>query len=86
MTKIAANHVRNGDFLPGIDDGYVIDVQTTDVTNFTGRHNTSLGVKTVITFNDNDGEEDYLIMNPEGMVDVRPEDGSNPLDRTNEEE
>lgn len=65
---IPANLVREGDFIVGLDNGYVIDVE-------------SLGVTTVITFNDAEGYENYLILRSDHPVDVRTEDGSDPLDR-----
>lgn len=85
-TKIQAQLVREGDFLPGIDDGYVIDVETTDIRAFSGSYNVSLGVMTAITFNDADGEECFLLLPQESLVAVRPEDGSDPSERTSDED
>lgn len=78
---IPANLVREGDFIVGLDNGYVIDVETDEVSNPTGRFAESLGVMTVITFNDAEGYENYLILRSDHPVDVRTEDGSDPLDR-----
>lgn len=86
MSKIAADLVREGDFLPGIDNGYVIDVETTECRAFNGTYNVSLGLMTAITFNDAAGDECYLLMPPSSEIEVRPEDGSDPLDRKHDDE
>lgn len=63
-----ASEVRAGDTIPGLDNAYVIDVETTEVSSFTGPYAFSLGELTVITFNDAEGGEGYLILPPTSNV------------------
>lgn len=75
--KVPADEVQPGDFLPGLaGKGYVVEVEpSTEVSSFSGRYNVLLGVMAVITFHDEQGEENYLLMNPEATVTVEREEG-----------
>lgn len=87
MSKISADLVRKGDTIRGLDNAYVIDVETTEVSTFTGRDNYYLlGLMTVVTYNDAMGEECYLILPPASEVSIEPEDGSDPFARTHDDE
>ena len=61
---IAASELREGDYLTGLDNGYVIDVDDEhDVTE--GRYNARLGEGLLlITYNTSDGDENYLLISP----------------------
>ena len=63
---VPARKVRQGDSLPGLDNGYVIDVEENDgYFSYPGGRD-SMGAMpedtVCITFNDADGEECYLIL------------------------
>lgn len=64
---IPAADVEPGDFLPGLDMGYVFEVETGEVHAFAaGSQNILLGTFRTITFHTSDGDEAYLIV-PEDM-------------------
>jgi hypothetical protein len=62
---IEAEQAQEGDSIPGLDNAYVIDVETTELRAFSGTYNVSLGVMTAITFNDRYGNEGYLLVEPD---------------------
>lgn len=71
MITVPARDVETGDTLPGLDDGYVFDVEVDiEVSAFTGRYNSLLGTFTVITFHDSEGEENYLIVNSDVPIEI----------------
>lgn len=58
-------------FLPGVGYGYVIEAENeVECSAFTGRYNAVLGTFTVLTFNDQDGNENYLLVSPDTMMEV----------------
>jgi len=58
-------------FLPGLDNGYVIEAENdVECSSFTGRYNVMLGTYTVLTFNDQDGNENYALLSPDSMVEI----------------
>jgi hypothetical protein len=69
---IPARDVEEGDFLPGLDMGYVFDVDVDEqIRTFTaGEVNILMGEFTVITFHDQDGDENYLILKGDVPVTV----------------
>lgn len=75
LMTVAATEVETGDFLPGFGNGYVVEVEPdTECSAFTGRYNAALGTFTVLTFHDQDGEENYALLTPESRVTVARED------------
>ena len=74
--KVKASEVQEGDFLPGLDNGYVIqDPETGD--GYLSYPSTGYGMSAampadtvVITFHDSQGEENYLLCNPDMEVTV----------------
>ena len=70
---VPANKVREGAFLVGLENGYVIEVEESpSLVDYVGI-NPFLGM-ILITFNDACGGENYMILTPEHPVDVRYED------------
>lgn len=58
-------------FLPGLGCGYVIEAENdVDCVAFEGRYNVSLGTFTVLTFHNQDGDEEYTLLSPDTMVEV----------------
>lgn len=73
---VPAEEVTNGDYLPGLDNGYVIESEETEVSTFAAsdRYNMLLGTFQVITFNTANGDEAYLIVPVDMPVTIhRPE-------------
>ena len=68
--QVRANQVREGDFLPGLDNGYVIEVEQTECSSFSGRYNVSLGELVVLTFNTSDGDEGYALLPEDAQVTI----------------
>lgn len=72
---LTASEVQVGDYLVGLGDGYVIDVDhDVEVGNFdvSDRYNSIIGDGfTVITFNDQEGCESYVILAPANEVEVQ---------------
>lgn len=68
--EITASEVEEGHFLVGVGNGYVIDVDTRpDVRN--GDDNTTMGEGSIlITFNDQYGDENYLLIGPDVLLTV----------------
>lgn len=64
--NVTAREVRQDDYLPGLDNGYVIDVEENDgYFSYPGGRDSmgAMPMDTVcITFNDADGEECYLVL------------------------
>lgn len=69
---VAADEIQVGDFIPGLDNAYVIDVEETD--RIVNEYNISLSRgNVVVTYNDADGDEGYLILTPTTRVEIRRE-------------
>lgn len=69
--KKPASELTEGDFLvsPNL---YVVEVEhDLECSAFTGRYNALLGTFTVVTGHDEQGEENYLLLNPDVMVEVK---------------
>lgn len=78
-TKVDANQIRVGDFIPGLDNAYVIEVEEQECASFeTHGYHPLLGTFIVVTYNDAEGDEGYLLLTPGTKVAVTPEDGSDP--------
>lgn len=65
--KVSADGVETGDFLPGLDMGYVIDVENNSSGYFSypglNRYPAAMPDDTIlITFHDSQGEECYLLV------------------------
>jgi hypothetical protein len=67
---VPAEKVRVGDFIPDLANAYVIEVEETECSAFTGRYNVILGTYTVVTYNDADGDEGYLLLTPATTVTI----------------
>lgn len=69
VVKVAADQVEEDDFLPGLDNGYVVDVE--EGPDLRGDYNTRFaGEHVLITFHDADGNENYLLLLPEHEIEV----------------
>lgn len=73
--KISASEVQEGDFLPGLDNGYVFEVE--EGNGYLSYPATSGGINTampedtiLISFHDADGEENFLLANPNMELEV----------------
>lgn len=73
--KIQADELREGDFLPGIDNGYVYEVETGN--GYLSYPSTGYGTNAampedtiLVSFHDADGNENYLLLSPECMIEV----------------
>lgn len=73
--KMQASAVREGDFLPGLDHGYVVEVETgngylsypaSGYGNATAMPEDTL----IITFHDANGNENYLLADPDLVLTV----------------
>lgn len=76
VIKVKARKVKEGDFIPGLDNGYVIEVQREGGFIIgTDRYSFAQGEGTVtITMNDAEGDEFYLLAPLDMPVTVaRPE-------------
>lgn len=52
-------------------DGFIIEAENdVECRAFEGMYNVALGKFTVLTFNDSDGEENYMLLNPDCEVEV----------------
>lgn len=74
IRTVKAEDVENGDFLVGLDNGYVIDVDTNH--DIRGDYNVRLGGEdtVLLTFNDAQGGENYLLVASDHPIDVKRED------------
>lgn len=69
--KVEAGEVQEGDFLPGLDNGYVVEVDH-DPDVWDGRYNVSMSTGLVLlTFHTAQGEEAYLLCPPDMPVTVK---------------
>lgn len=69
---VPAEEVEEGDFLTGLDNGYVFEEPERNPNIGYGRWNTALGEGAVlISFHDAQGDENYLICAPDMKVSVR---------------
>lgn len=74
--KIPANELREGDFLPGLDNGYVVEVEENNgylsYPMTSGGYSAAMPDDTVlITFHDAEGNENYLLLAPSCDVEVK---------------
>jgi hypothetical protein len=68
---LPASELEAGMSFKGID-GYMFEVEhDLECSVFTGSFNISLGKYTVVTFHDSDGEENYMLLNPDVEVEVQ---------------
>ena len=70
--KVMADAVMEGDFIPGLDNGYVVTAEEGDVQiALPGDNEYGLLESVVtITYHDAEGDECYLILNPGSLVTV----------------
>lgn len=69
--KIKAENVRLGDFLPGLDNGYVVEVDE-EHGLVSGRYNTAFASECqIITFHTAEGDEAHIICPPDMPVTVQ---------------
>lgn len=74
--KIQADAVREGDFLPGLDNGYVFEVEDNEAGYMSyprtgGGMDAAMPDDTVlISYHDSSGDECYLILPGESMLTV----------------
>lgn len=72
METFTASELPTDVFLPGLGDGYVVEVeQDVDCRAFSGTYNVAIGNYTVVTFHDSDGEECYMLLTPECALEVQ---------------
>lgn len=71
---VKARKVRAGDFLPGIDNGYVVESEPNDgYLSYPGggRYTAAMPEDTqMITFHDANGDEGYLLLPGNSLVTV----------------
>lgn len=70
---VPAEEVEKGDFLTGLGNGYVFDIDhAPDVRVADGRHLFQAGGQgyTWFTFHDENGDENYLLVAPDLMVTI----------------
>lgn len=76
IQKIKASQVREGDYLPGLDNGFVIQDPEKNAgylsypTPTSGYSVAMPGDTVVITFHDADGEECYLLLPSDSRLTV----------------
>lgn len=67
---------QDGDYLVGLDNGYVVEVDTdTDYVSLgynSGRLHDGM---VLVTFHDRDGDENYLILNEDHPINVKRRTG-----------
>lgn len=69
MATRLAKDLAVGDFLVGLDNGYVVDIEPDP--DWRDGHNVGYGHGMIgVTFHDQQGEENYMILNPETNVEV----------------
>jgi hypothetical protein len=73
--RIPASELREGHMLPGVDNGYVFEVETGN--GYLSYPSTGYGMATampddtiLVSFHDSEGNENYLLLSPEVMIDV----------------
>lgn len=67
--KIAADEVREGDFLPALDNGYVFEVDSDP--DVRGDYNVNIfDGMLMICFHDQGGNENYLVVYAETEIEV----------------
>lgn len=73
--KVSANEVQEGDFLPGLDNGYVFEVE--EGNGYLSYPRTDSGQSVcmpedtiLIGFHDAEGEECYLLLPGESMLTI----------------
>ncbi len=72
VETINAESVEEGMYLSALGDGYVVDFEEVGEADFRDRHNLGLARdKVCITFHDANGEENYLLLQPDCPVQVR---------------
>lgn len=70
MTRVLAETIKAGDFLPDLDNGYVVEVDHDP--DLRTEYNSIFGDGLVlITFHDENGDENYLLLSPETFVRVK---------------
>ena len=71
---VAAEEVQEGDFIPGLDNAYVVDVE--EDADFRDRDNIGLAHdKITLTYNDAEGDEGYLLLTRGTRIEVRRGEG-----------
>lgn len=71
---IEASELREGDYLIGLDNGYVFDIDA-DHSISEGRYNAELGHGLLlVTYHTQNGDENYLLISPESDVLVGRDD------------
>lgn len=75
IIQIAATDVQEGDFIPGLDNGYVVEVE--EGNGYLSYPRTGYGASArmpedtvLITYHDREGEECYLLLPPDSMLTV----------------
>lgn len=77
--QVRAHEVREGDFIPGLDNGYVIEVEHGDDFTYPTRNDYASRVSdemVCITYNDADGGENYLLMLADSRLTINRPDAS----------
>lgn len=77
MLTITASEIQPGDFIPGLGDAYVFDVETNEAGYLSyprtdGGYDAAMPEDTiVVTFHDHAGNENYMILDPGCRVEVQ---------------
>lgn len=66
---VAAEEVQEGDFIPGLDNAYVVEVE--EDADFRDRYNVGLAHdKITVTYHDANGDEGYLLLTEGTRIEV----------------
>lgn len=76
MTQtIEASELQEGDFIPGLDNAYVYEVETGN--GYLSYPSTGYGMATampedtlLVTYHDADGNENYMLLSPEARLTI----------------
>lgn len=73
--RIPASELREGHMLPGVDNGYVYSVEENhgylSYPSVDGGYSAAMPEDTLlVTFHDNQGDENYMLLSPNVMIDV----------------
>lgn len=87
--KIQARFLREDDWIPGLDNAYVVEVRRGADYEIPGsgtypNPRVSAGDVVYVTYHDAEGEENYMLLQPTAMLTIQCAD--DPSERTEEEE
>lgn len=73
--KVKAKKVREGDFIPGLANGYVFEKERSERFTYPAGalhsySNVSMGDTVLIVYHDAEGEENYLLLKPDTELTI----------------